>query len=377
MSQEYLSRRHFLRRAATVTLGLAAVACQPKIVKETVVVKEQVEKIVKETVVVKEAVEVEKEVTRVVKEAVEKVVKETVVVEKAVREPVTIRPVLMAYYWDEAKNTLQANFEETHPDIKVEPIVVPGWGDYPVKCAAMFASSTLGGTLEFDAGVNFNIWAHKGMIRPLDDLMAAINFDIESFYPAAIQALTHLGHVVGLPQYSHPGVVAPMYNSDLFDEFGVARPENDWDYPEFVDTMQKMTKDTNGDGKTDVWGYSAHAGIKGLYPRLRSNGGQLYDTTSHECLYDQPPAIKALQDRYDLFHKYKVAPIPGAGEATAELWRAGKVAMWLMTPAHIMSNTTAMADEFKVESVVMPKNPDTGQIGSCTAGISQAITTLA
>jgi multiple sugar transport system substrate-binding protein len=373
MQAKNLTRRHFLTAAGVTATGLLAAACQPKIVevekvvRETVVVEKAVEKVVKETVIVAGTPQV-----------VERVVKETVVVEKAVKEAVTVRPVVMAYYWDEARTVQQADFEEKHPDIKIDWMVVPGWGDYPVKCAAMFASATLGDTLEFDAGVNFNIWAHKGMLRPLDDLIATTSFDIESFYPAAIQALTHAGHIVGLPQYSHPGCVAPMYNADLFDELGVARPSDDWTYDEFVDTMLKVTKDTDGDGKTDVWGYAAHAGLKGLYPRLRANGGQVYDPTGHECLYDQPPNVKTLQDRYDLFHKYKVMAVPGAaGASDSELWAAEKVAMWLMTPAHIMSNTTAMKDKFRVEAVRMPKNPDTGKIGSCTAGISQGITTMA
>ena len=64
MSKE-LSRRQFLRVLGPAAAGAALVACQPQtiVVKETVVVKEEVEKIVKETVVVKEEVKVETQVT--------------------------------------------------------------------------------------------------------------------------------------------------------------------------------------------------------------------------------------------------------------------------------------------------------------------------
>jgi peptide/nickel transport system substrate-binding protein/oligopeptide transport system substrate-binding protein len=73
-----ISRRQFLRVLGTTAAGTVAAACQPKtvIVKETVEVEK--EKIVKETVVVKEEVQVEK----VVKETV--VVKQEVEVEKVV-----------------------------------------------------------------------------------------------------------------------------------------------------------------------------------------------------------------------------------------------------------------------------------------------------
>lgn len=363
MLRTMLSRRGFLHRACACSLGLVAAACSPKVV----------EKVVKETVVVEK--EVEREVTKIV-EGTPQVVKETVVVEKAVKEPVTIQPVTMAYYWDEALTTLLPDFEEKYPHIKVEPIVVPAWGEYPLKVAAMFASATLGDTVEFDAGVRFNIWSHKGIIRPLDDLIGASGFDINRLFPAAVKALTHDGHIVGLPQYSHPGCVAPMYNADLFDEFGVPYPEDDWDYDEFIDTMLKMTRDTDGDGKTDVWGFASHLGIKGLYPRLRANGGTVYDPSAHECIYDEPAGLQTLQEFYDSFHTYKVSPIPDAATNYEQFFRSGKVAMWIMTPAHIMANTTAMKEDYRVQAVLMPKNSETGRTGSCTAGISRGITTL-
>jgi peptide/nickel transport system substrate-binding protein len=73
-NREKLSRRDFLRAAAMMTAGVAAVACQP----QTVVVKEtvEVEKVVKETVQVE--VEVEKEVTKVVEKEVTKVVEKMI-----------------------------------------------------------------------------------------------------------------------------------------------------------------------------------------------------------------------------------------------------------------------------------------------------------
>ncbi|NLG50190.1 MAG: peptide ABC transporter substrate-binding protein [Chloroflexi bacterium] len=71
-----LSRRQLLRLGALSASG-ALIGCAPKVIKETVVVKEEVEKIVKETVVVTE----------------EKVVKETVEVEKVVEKVVEVEVV--------------------------------------------------------------------------------------------------------------------------------------------------------------------------------------------------------------------------------------------------------------------------------------------
>jgi peptide/nickel transport system substrate-binding protein len=65
-----LSRRDLLRSVAFASAGALLAACQPKVIRETVVVEKEVEKVVEQTVVVKEAVEVEKEVTRIVEKEV-------------------------------------------------------------------------------------------------------------------------------------------------------------------------------------------------------------------------------------------------------------------------------------------------------------------
>ncbi len=356
MDTRLLSRRHFLRTATIVVAGISAAACQPKVV--------EVEKVVKETVVV----EAEPQV-------IEKTVKETVVIEKAVRETVTIQPVTMAYYWDDATNALLPDFLEKHPDIKVEPIVVPGWADYPVKLMAMHAAATLGDTVEYDMGWQFMEWAHKGIIRPLDNLIEATGFDIDMFYQSGRDACTFQGHLIAIPQDTHPGCVAPYYNADMLEAAGLEPPSNDWDYDEYLQYLQKMTQDTNGDGQIDIWGIGCHGSIKGIYPELRANGGTMYDAEGRKCVLDSDAGLLTLKNRYDLCQTHKVHPVPG-GEEYDALYRSGKMWMRLMTPTHIMSMTTATKDLFRTEAVLMPKNPTTGKIGTATTGIGYCMTTL-
>ncbi|MFL0410250.1 ABC transporter substrate-binding protein [Microbacterium paludicola] len=69
------------------------------------------------------------------------------------------------------------------------------------------------------------------------------------------------------------------YNTTLFEEAGITEPPATWD--EFIETAKKLTKDTDGDGEIDQWGFTlagqrvsnnAHqAFIRGL-----QNGGELY-----------------------------------------------------------------------------------------------------
>lgn len=81
-----------------------------------------------------------------------------------------------------------------------------------------------------------------------------------------------------IPLYSQ--AYSLYYNTKLFKEAGITEAPKTWE--EFVADAKKLTKDTDGDGKTDQWGITAAAGavtsgahqafIRGL-----QNGGGLFD----------------------------------------------------------------------------------------------------
>ncbi len=58
-----------------------------------------------------------------------------------------------------------------------------------------------------------------------------------------------------MPKDTSP--VGIFFNKGLFDKFGVPYPpEDEWTWDQFAETVKKLTKDTDGDGKTDVWGFA-------------------------------------------------------------------------------------------------------------------------
>jgi len=100
-----LTRRRFLKGLAVTAGSATLAACQPQIVKETVIVEKPVDKIVKETVVVEKQVE--------------KVVKETVVVEKVVEKPVEAPKEHVTMLWmghGGSKKSDITQFRASYPD---------------------------------------------------------------------------------------------------------------------------------------------------------------------------------------------------------------------------------------------------------------------
>ena len=48
--------------------------------------------------------------------------------------------------------------------------------------------------------------------------------------------------------------MAVYYNKAIFDEYGVDYPEAGWTWDDLLAIAQELTVDTDGDGKTDIWG---------------------------------------------------------------------------------------------------------------------------
>jgi multiple sugar transport system substrate-binding protein len=284
---------------------------------------------------------------------------------------------MMAYMWNDAIMALLPNFLEQNPDIKVEPIVVPGWSDYPLKVAAMHASATLGDTLEYNQGPDIYTWAYKGMIRPLDNLIEATGFDIDAFFPAGIVGSSWSGHLYAVPQDTHPGTVCIQFNKTMMEENGVTPPTSDWTWEDMVNIAKEMTIDTDKDGKTDIFGiHNWNNSTQHVYPRLRTNGGQFYDESGHTCLFDQEPNIQTLQEFRDLIWAHKVQAIPQTVEASGVLFRSSKLAMETKTSTHVITMKTATEKDFETDAVVIPHAPDSEKVGTGATGIGYCMTTL-
>ena len=105
-----------------------------------------------------------------------------------------------------------------------------------------------------------------GLLRPLDDLVARDGIDLGQFAPLAISYLYHQGRLYALPSAINPN---PFYtNNTLLDQAGVDRLPTAWDqswtFGDFVETLKKLTRDTNGDGTSDVYGFSNGTGLDNL-----------------------------------------------------------------------------------------------------------------
>jgi multiple sugar transport system substrate-binding protein len=102
------------------------------------------------------------------------------------------------------------------------------------------------------------------------------------------------------------------YRKDLFSQYGLTVPKV-WS-EDFLDAAKKLTMDTNGDGKADVFGITFYG--DNIYAReaasffIHGFGGKFVDKTSSglKVVVDQPGSVKGLQYMADLVQKHKVTP---------------------------------------------------------------------
>lgn len=274
--------------------------------------------VIRETVIVPGTPEVvEKEVTTVVE--VEKVV-------TATPEPLPedAKIILRVGTGDsgEGLNPHQeiiARFEEANPDILVQLEAVSG-RDYYTRLLTQIAAGDAPDIMQIgDDAVP--MFVGKGSFLALDGFIdGSYSLDTDIYLPGVLEPGQWEGQQWLLPKDFSP--LAVYYNKKVFDEYGVAYPEPGWTWDDMLETAKALTKDTDGDGKTDVWGIQLTANwTTGFEYWVAAAGGSLIseDGTQFVGYMDSPETIEAVQFFADLYNVHKVAPPP----ADFSLWAGG------------------------------------------------------
>ncbi|WP_314585094.1 extracellular solute-binding protein [Paenibacillus terrigena] len=135
---------------------------------------------------------------------------------------------------------------------------------------------------------------------------------------------------------SAPSPYGIFYNKTLVQKLGLEDPyelqqKGEWTWDKFREFAKKATQDTNGDGKTDVWGLSgAYGKLKAFTEQVvYTNKGSVDKDESGEIKFslNGPNAVEALQYVSDLFNVDKSIQQPIPDDASKE-FIAGKGVMY-------------------------------------------------
>ena len=232
-----------------------------------------------------------------------------------------------------AYESLVAGFEEAHPTIDIELLHVADQADYRQRLGTDFAAGTPADVVLINYR-RYAPFAAAGVLEPLEGYLQTSDLIAEAdFYPEAIGPFRWQGELMCIPQNVSSLVV--YYNKGLFDAAGLAYPEDDWTWDDFLATAQALTLDVDGDGVTDQYGLGTEASIFRVAPFIWQNGGELVVTEANgtpiRLAVDARPAREAIQWFVDLQVQHGVAPdaVAEASEDSESRFINGTTAMFL------------------------------------------------
>jgi multiple sugar transport system substrate-binding protein len=280
-------------------------------------------------------------------------------------EPVKIRStVWMGEAELEALGKLTEVYLEANPNVEIEWINISGGGPWGRdKLQTMIAGGDAPDVMMLNTG-QFEGFASRGALLPLDDFVSAEGFDLSIYWPQGIDGSSYQGKLYALPRDMSNVIL--YYNKDLFDAAGVEYPTDDWDWNDLLAAAQELTIDKDGDGQIDQWGFAVNNTVWVWVGFVWANGGRALSVDRRECLLEEPEAVEALKFYFDLQTEHGVSPPPGA------LPEQGWAGDWMLTQSTAMGlfgpwfrpSMVGNENQFRWDVAYPPKSPNTGNRGS-------------
>ena len=274
----------------------------------------------------------------------------TMIVPAALAEDVTITFASWDTNQEPGMKAIADAYMEANPGVKVEVQVTP-WDQYWTKLEAAAQGGVLPDVFWMHSN-QFMKYAKAGMLLDLTDL----DYDY-SPYPEGITALYFFEeqHLAIPKDYD---TIALAYNKEIFDNAGVAYPDDTWDWAKLREVAIQLTDVENG-----IYGFAAQNDTQsGYYNFVYQNGGFIFEDGVSG--FDLPETQEAIKFYMDLMVVDGVSP---STESFVDMGRDdqfqnGKIAMvpvgsWMMSA---YTNNELIKDKFDL--AVLPKGKERASI---------------
>ena len=131
------------------------------------------------------------------------------------------------------------------------------------------------------------------------------SLDLDDYYRPVLAAHSWQDRLYALPFIASPLVM--YYPPDLFAAANLLPPSADWRWDDLVVTASALTRDLDGDGRTDQWGYLQLPGSPLSVQYIWQNGGAVLGPNGSVRL-DEPAALEAVAFMSSLIQAAQVSP---------------------------------------------------------------------
>jgi multiple sugar transport system substrate-binding protein len=205
------------------------------------------------------------------------------------QQPITLTLLMLAPEVKAWQEVLIKNFEEKHPNIRIQIIEGP---NAPDLYENLYTSAFILGDSPYDL-INMDVvWATKfaaaGWIQDLSDRIT--DEQLKAFLDKDVAAGRYEGKLYRIPLRSDAGML--YYRKDLLEKYAIQPPET---FDELIKISQELQAK-----KATKWGYvwqgRQYEGLSAMFVEiLEGFGGFWVNPETKEVGLDQPEAIKAVK----------------------------------------------------------------------------------
>lgn len=224
-------------------------------------------------------------------------------------------------------------FEAANPDLRMKLLYWPG-PNYEDKLKLVMAAGTAPDIL-YAQDEPFPNYCRLNQFADLTPYIERVRSEYtpDQFFPTSLEAFQYKGKQRALPW--NGGQMMVYYNRGMFRRAGLPDPPpKNWTIDQFTEYAKRLTKDVDGDGRIDEFGYEINGNwMYSLIPYVWIYGTDILDPAMTHCTLNNPKSIAAMQWLRDLRYKYHAAPqaaeFTGAGGA---IFMTGKLGLEINGP---------------------------------------------
>lgn len=269
-------------------------------------------------------------------------------------------------YQQAGMEALAKAYHEKNPNVTID-VQISTWSEYWTKLEAMANSNSLPDIFWMHTN-EFSKYAEAGILADLSDLYSDVdeNYYTNNFPDNLVNNFTYEDKVYGVPK--DVDTVALVYNKDLFDEAGVAYPDDTWTWDTLVEASETIKE------KTGKFGMMAdHNEQEGWLNTIYQAGGFYLNEDKTKAGFEDPATQKGLKEYMDWQMAYDFSPSQSAFSdlGKAERFFAGEGAMMYFGSWGI-NNIYINYPDLNWDVAVLSKCPDPAK-GDGRASISNGL----
>jgi multiple sugar transport system substrate-binding protein len=198
-------------------------------------------------------------------------------------------------------------FRTRHPEVRIEYESISS--NYRERLLTSIVAGSPPDVALLDNGTNGAApFIARDLLVNVAAYLERIGVDTSAYYPEVLEIFRRPGGLYAFPKDFNPIVV--YCNLDLFDEVGIRLPERDWTWSDFLSVARGLTRDVDGDGRSDSYGTLVRRVFYLWQPWVWAAGGDVLspDGRRSSGYLDSSETENAIRFLTDLVTVHKVVP---------------------------------------------------------------------